>query len=193
LRTEFPVAAEGPTASDYIYTSVLNGVLGTRFKIVSGYSGKPEELLAIERGEVAGLMGWAASSAQALVQQKIDAGDLKVIVSFAPERRPGYESVPTVYEFANSEEDRQVLDFMFGPQVLGRPHFAPPGVPADRLAALRRAFDATMKDPALLKEADGMSFEITPQTGERIAELVANVATTSPEIISRAERMSRPD
>jgi tripartite-type tricarboxylate transporter receptor subunit TctC len=100
FRQEFPVAAEGPTASDYIYTSVLNSVLGTKFKIVSGYSGKPEEILAVERGEVAGLMGWAASSAQALVQQKIDGGDLKVVASFAPERRPGFENVPTVYEFA---------------------------------------------------------------------------------------------
>ena len=76
---------------------------------------------------------------------------------------------------------------------MARPFAAPPGMGADKAALLRRAFDATMKDPALLKEADSMSFEITPQTGERIADLVANVATTSPDTISRAERLSRPD
>ena len=185
FQKEFPVAAEGPTASDYIYTSVINNVLGTRFKIVSGYSGKPEELLAIERGEVAGLMGWAASSAQALVQQKVDAGDLKVIVSFAPERRPGYETVPTVYEYAKSEEDRQVLDFMFGPQVLGRPHFAPPGVPADRLAALRRAFDATMKDEAFLADARKSGMDLDPFSGEEIERRIRALYATPAAIIER--------
>jgi tripartite-type tricarboxylate transporter receptor subunit TctC len=186
---EFPVAAEGPTASDYIYTSVLNSVLGTKFKIVSGYSGKPEELLAIERGEVAGLMGWAASSAQALVQQKIDAGELKVIASFAPERRPGFENVPTVYEYAKSDEDRQVLDFMFGPQVLGRPHFAPPGVPADRLAALRRAFDATMKDEAFIADAAKRNFEVSPRTGEHIEAVLRKVAGFPPELLARMAQL----
>jgi tripartite-type tricarboxylate transporter receptor subunit TctC len=185
LRQEFPVAAEGPTASDFIYTSVLNGVLGTRFKIVSGYSGKPEELLAIERGEVAGLMGWAASSAQALVQQKIDAGELNVIASFAPSRRPGYENVPSVYEYAKSDEDRQVLDFMFGPQVFGRPHFAPPGMPADRLAALRRAFDATMKDEAFLADAKKSGMDLDPFTGEEIEARIRALYATPAAIIER--------
>ena len=185
FRQEFPVAAEGPTASDYIYTSVLNGVLGTKFKIVSGYSGKPEELLAIERGEVAGLMGWAASSAQALVQQKIDAGELKVVASFAPARRPGYENVPSVYEYAKSDEDRQVLDFMFGPQVFGRPHFAPPGVPADRVAALRRAFDATMKDAAFLAEAKKSGMDLDPFSGEEIEARIRALYATPPGIIER--------
>jgi tripartite-type tricarboxylate transporter receptor subunit TctC len=185
FRREFPMAAEGPTASDYIYTSVLNSVLGTRFKIVSGYSGKPEEILAVERGEVAGLMGWAASSAQALVQQKIDSGDLKVIASFAPERRPGFENVPTVYEFAKTAEDRQVLDFMFGPQVLGRPHFAPPGVPADRLAALRRAFDETMKDEAFLEDAKKSGMDLDPFSGQEIEARIRALYATPQAIIER--------
>jgi tripartite-type tricarboxylate transporter receptor subunit TctC len=185
LRREFPVAAEGPTASDYIYTSVLNSVLGTRFRIVSGYSGKPEELLAIERGEVAGLIGWAASSAQALVQQKIDAGELKVIVSFAPERRPGFETVPTVYEYAKSGEDRQVLDFMFGPQVLGRPHFVPPGVPAERVEALRRAFDATMKDDVFLADARKSGMDLDPFSGAEIAKRIQALYATPQVIVDR--------
>ena len=199
FRQEFPVAAEGPTASDYIYTSVLNGVLGTRFKIVSGYSGKPEELLAIERGEVAGLMGWAASSAQALVQQKIDSGELKVIASFAPTRRPGYENVPTVYEYAKTDEDRQVLDFMFGPQVFGRPHFAPPGVPSERVTALRRAFDATMRDEAFLADAKKSGMDLDPFSGEEIEKRIGALYATPSEIVARGiaarqqgrERLSR--
>jgi tripartite-type tricarboxylate transporter receptor subunit TctC len=187
LEREFPVAAEGPTASDHIYASVLNGVLGTRFKIISGYKGKADERFAIEQGEVAGLIGWAWSSVQNLAWQQVQSGQLKVIASLAPEKPPGLEKVPTVYDFAKSEEDRQVLDFIFGPQVLGRPHFAPPGVPAIRVAALRKAFDDTMKDPAFLADAKKGRFALDPFSGEEIERRVKALYATPPAIIERAK------
>ena len=110
---------------------------------------------------------------------------MKVIASFAPERRPGFENVPTVYEYAKSDEDRQVLDFMFGPQVLGRPHFAPPGVPADRLAALRRAFDATMKDAEFVAETQKQKLSIDPITGTELGETITAVYGTPKDIVKR--------
>jgi tripartite-type tricarboxylate transporter receptor subunit TctC len=188
LDKEFPVAAEGPTASDHIYASVLNGVLGTRFKIISGYKGKAEERLAIEQREVAGLIGWAWSSVQNTAWQQIESGQLKVIAFLSPEKQPGFEDVPTVYDYAKSDEDRQVLDFIFGPQVLGRPHFAPPGVPQARVAALRLAFDDTMKDPEFLADAKKGKFDLDPFGGEEIEQRVKALYATPPAVIERAKQ-----
>lgn len=184
---EFAVAGEGPTASDYIYSAVMNNIVGTKFKIVSGYSGKPEELLAIERGEVAGLIGWAWSSARATAWDKIQKGDLKVIAFLSPEKQPGFENVPTVYDYARNDDDRHVLDFIFAPQALGRPHFVPPGVPAERLAALRKAFDETMKDPEFLEDARRSRMDLDPLGGQEIQARIEKLYATPPAVIERAK------
>lgn len=186
LEKEFPVAAEGPTASDHIYASVLNGVLGTRFKIISGYKGKAEERFAIEQGEVAGLIGWAWSSVQNLSWQQVQSGQLKVIAFLSPEKQPGFENVPTVYDYAKSDEDRQVLDFIFGPQVLGRPHFAPPGVPEIRVAALRKAFDDTMKDKAFVADADKLRIDVEPVSGVEMQKIIQRISGFDRSVIERA-------
>lgn len=190
---EFPVAAEGPTASDHIYASVINNVVGTRFKIISGYSGKPEELLAIERGEVAGLIGWAWSSARAIALDRIRNGELKVIAFLSPEKQPGFEDVPTVYDYARTDEDRQVLDFIFGPQALGRPHFVPPGVPAERLEILRKAFDATMKDPEFLADAERNKLDLDPFGGAEIQSRIDRLYATPTSIVERAKEARNAD
>jgi tripartite-type tricarboxylate transporter receptor subunit TctC len=186
-QREYPLAAEGPTASDYIYAAVLNNVIGTKFKIVSGYSGKPEEMLAIERGEVAGLSGWAWSSAKALAGQQIDSGQFKVIAFLAPEKRPGFEHVPTVYDYVKNEDDRQLLDFIFGPQVLGRPHFTPKGAPAERLAALRKAHDDTVKDPAFLADADKAKLDLDPIGGAELQKRIEAIYATPPAVVERSK------
>jgi hypothetical protein len=100
---------------------------------------------------------------------------------------------PTIFEVLKTEEQRQVLTFFAGNTQLGRPLMAPPAVPADRVAALRRAFDATMADPAFLKEAEAMGFEVAPQTGEKIAALVAAAVATPPDIVKKAERAQSGD
>jgi hypothetical protein len=117
---------------------------------------------------------------------------MRVLFNFEPEPVPGL-GLPTVFEFVKTDEQRKILTFFASNVLLGRPIMAPPGVPADRVNLLRRAFEATMKDPALLKEAKVMSFEIALQSGEQIAKLVADIASTSPDTISRAQRASRPD
>ena len=97
------------------------------------------------------------------------------------------------FRCARSEEQRQVLTFFAGNTRLGRPLMAPPEVPAERVTMLRRAFDATMKDAAFLKEAETMGFEVSPQTGEAIAALVAAALATPEEIVRKAERAATPD
>lgn len=179
--------AQGITVGPFL----LKNLLGMKLKIVTGYRSPGDMALAASRSEIeafANTIGGAAGARRPWVES----GQMRVLFNFEPEPVPGL-GVPTVFEFVKTDEQRKILTFFASNVLLGRPIMAPPGVPADRVNLLRRAFDATMKDPALLKEADSMSFEITPQTGERIAELVANVATTSPDTISRAERLSRPD
>jgi tripartite-type tricarboxylate transporter receptor subunit TctC len=109
-----------------------------------------------------------------------------------PERVP-WLGVPTIFDFTTTDEQRQVLTFFAGNTRQGRPILAPPDVPADRVAALRRAFDATMKDVAFRKEAQSMGFEVFPQTGERITALVAASLATPAEILKRAQRAATPD
>jgi hypothetical protein len=98
---------------------------------------------------------------------------------------------PTIFDSVKTDQQRQVLTFFAGNTRLGRPLMAPPEVPADRIEALRRAFDATVHDAAFLKEAEGMGFEVSPQTGEQIAALVAQALATPKEIVKLAERATQ--
>lgn len=179
--------AQGITVGPYL----LKNALGMKLKVVTGYRSPGDMALAASRNEVeafANTIGGVAGARRPWVES----GQMRVLFNFEPEPVPGL-GVPTVFEFVKTDEQRKILTFFAGNVLLGRPIMAPPDVPADRINVLRRAFEATIKDPALLKEADGMSFEIALQTGQRIAELVAGIASTSPDIISRAQRLSRPD
>lgn len=179
--------AQGITVGPYM----LKNVLGMKLKIVTGYRSPGDMALAASRKEIEAFANTIGGPAGAR-RPWVESGQMRVLFNFEPEPVPGL-GVPTVFEFVKTEEQRKILTFFASNVLLGRPIMAPPGVPADRVRLLRRAFEATMKDPALLNEAKGMSFEIALQSGERIAELVAGIAATSPEIISRAERASRPD
>jgi tripartite-type tricarboxylate transporter receptor subunit TctC len=179
--------AQGITVGPYL----LKNVLGMKLKVVTGYRSPGDMALAASRGEIeafANTIGGAAGARRPWVEN----GQMRVLFNFEPEPVPGL-GVPTVFDFVKTDEQRAIMTFFASNVLLGRPIMAPPDVAKDRVHLLRRAFDATMKDPALLKEAEGMSFEIVPQTGERIAELVASVATTPPDIVARTERLSRPD
>ena len=179
--------AQGITVGPYL----LKNLLGMKLKIVTGYRSPGDMALAASRNEIeafANTIGGAAGARRPWVES----GQMRVLFNFEPEPVPGL-GVPTVFEFVKTDEQRKILTFFASNVLLGRPIMAPPEVPADRVRLLRRSFDAAMKDPALLKEADSMSFEIALQSGERLAELVAGVAATSPDIVSRTERLSRPD
>lgn len=183
----FPVAASGTTSDDYIYPIVLNNVLGTKFKLVAGYPGTNEERLAVERGEVAGMIGWAWSAVKSRAGDLLAAGKLRVLLSLAPEQRPGLEQVPTVYDYAADAEQRRLLDFVFAPQIIGRPYFAPPGIPPDRLAALRAAFDATVRDADFLADAAAQKLELDPVGAEMLERRVDALYATPPEIVEKAK------
>jgi len=173
----------GTTMTDF--PLVVNDILGLKFRVVRGYEGTPQINHAIERGEIQGQggIGWAAVKAQ--VPQWIAEKKIKVIAQYGLKRHPDLADVPAMLELAANEADRQALAMLFARAEYGRPYFLPPDVPPARVAALRRAFDATMKDPAFIVEAAKLQFEIDPLTGEELQALVAQLAGTPREVVAR--------
>ena len=186
LRTrELIVGATAPGTTMVDFPLLTNDILGTKFRIVRGYEGTPQINTAIERGELEGQggIGWAAVKAQ--VPQWITERKIKVIAQYGLERHPDLAEVPTMLELAKSDPDRQAMTMLFARTEYGRPYFLPPEVPAARVEALRRAFDATMRDPAFVSDAAKLQLEIDPMTGEAVQALVGDLAATPPDVVTR--------
>ncbi|MGE5538316.1 MAG: Bug family tripartite tricarboxylate transporter substrate binding protein [Gemmatimonas sp.] len=185
LATEILIGGTGPSATT-IYPAILNSVVHTNFKIIPGYKGSGEIMLAIEKGEVEGVcLSW--DTLKTIKPDWLGDGRLKPIVQMAIERNPEIRDVPTASEFAPSDEDRQMLAFYFGPNDIGRPYMGPPDLPNDRLTAMRRAFDATMKDPDYLAEAKAMKMDVDPMTGEDMEALIRKIYATPPRLVDRVK------
>src|SRR5436190_9177233 len=162
------VGATTPGTTMVDFPLLVNDVLGTKFKVVRGYAGTPQINLAIERGEVQGMggLGWASVKAQTphwIAEKKI-----KVLAQYGLTRYAELPDVPTMLELAKSDADRQAMTMLFARTEYGRPYFLPPDVPAERVAALRRAFDATMRDGAFIADAAKLQFDVDPLTGEQV-------------------------
>jgi tripartite-type tricarboxylate transporter receptor subunit TctC len=168
---------------------LLKNLLGMKFKVIDGYKGATAVILAMERGEVAGICQ-TTSAFLGSAQHLIDDGTFRIL--FTTERDPVPElKVPTVFAYARTDEQRMILEVHASSLELGRPILAPPNVPADRVDALRRAFDAAMRDPALLEEARQMKLTVEARSGEAIAAAIRTVAELPPELVAKAARMTR--
>jgi tripartite-type tricarboxylate transporter receptor subunit TctC len=182
---ELIVGAQAPGSTQYDYPMLANAIFGTRFKIVTGYESTPKIHLAMERGEVHGNGATNWSTLKLLNAGWIADGSVKLIAQWALKKHPDLPDVPLVLDRAKTESDRQALLLALARLEYGRPFFLPPDVPAERVAALRRAFDATMKDPAFLADAEHMKIDIDPLSGEEVAALVRQVAATPPDTVAR--------
>jgi hypothetical protein len=182
---ELVVGATAPGTTMVDFPLITNDILGTRFRIVRGYEGTPQINNAIERGEIEGQggIGWAAVKAQ--VPQWITEKKIKVIAQYGLKRHPDLADVPSMLELAHTEADRRALLVLFARTEYGRPYFLPPEVPAARVAALRRAFEATMRDPAFIADAAKLQLEIDPMRGEEVQALVGDLARTPPDVVAR--------
>ena len=145
LSKELIVGGTGAAADTDQFPRILNGVLGTKFKIVTGYPGGNDVTLAMERGEVKGRCGWSWSSVVATHKRWVDDKTITILVQLSLDKHPGLPEVPLVMDFAKSEDQQQMFKLVFARQVMGRPYLAPPGVPKDRAEALRKAFMDTMR------------------------------------------------
>ena len=188
FRRELIVGGAGAGTAVTSTPVLLKNLLGMKFSLVEGYGSSTNVVLAMERGEVQGICqtvtafentrpGWIK--------------DGKVTVLFNVERKPVPElHAPSVYDFAKTEEQRQILDFYSSSVELGRPMAAPPDIPHERLIALRRAFDATMKDKDFLAEAAKLKMAVNAQTGEELDEILARVMKTPPALTSKTEALT---
>jgi len=188
LKTqEMTAGGTGPTDDTVQFVKVINGVLGTKMRPVTGYPGGNDVLLAVERGEVQGRCGWSYSSLLATRPNWIKEKKINILLQLGLKKHPDLPNVPLVMDVPGlSNEDKQILKLVFARQVMGRPYAAPPGIPADRLAALRKAFMDTVTDPAFLADAAKAELEINPVDGAEVQKLVADVYQTPPEIARKA-------
>lgn len=184
---EIPVAGTGPGSPSEGYPRLLNALTGTRFKIIGGFRGSTEGMLAVERGEVDGaLTSW--QTMKVTRKAAYDQGKLRVLVQYALQREKDL-AAPAVVELAGNDDDRRLLAFYASGGEVGRSFLAPPGVPADRVTALRRAFDAMMKDKEFIADVEKAKAEFNPMTGEALQKLIADTASASPAIVERMRKL----
>ena len=181
------VGSSGAGDDTYQYPALLNHMFGAKFKIVAGYPGGNDINLAMERGEVQGRCSIPWSTVKSTRRFWIDENKISLLLQYSLGKHADLPSVPLVMDLAKTDEQRAILKLIFGRQVMGRPFAAPPGVPKDRVDALRKAFMETMADSEFLAEAEKAKLEITPVSGDKIESLVLEVyGNTTPERAAKA-------
>ena len=184
---ELLVGTDGAGTSLSELPVLLRNLLGMKFRTVDGYKGSNDIVLAMQRGEVGGICQTVTAFSQS-AQPQLDGGLFRILFTTERDRLPRLK-VPTVFEFARTDDERAILDFQASALETGRPWLAPPNVPADRIAALRRAFDATMTDEAFIADAKKRNFEVNPRTGEQVEAVLRKVAAFPPELLARMAQL----
>jgi tripartite-type tricarboxylate transporter receptor subunit TctC len=167
--------------------NLLRSLFGMKFKLIEGYKSATDVVLAMERGEVECICQ-TYTAFEVAHPGWIKSGKVNVLFNIEPNPIPN-TNIPSVFQFAKGEKQRKILAFFSSNVELGRPVAAPPGLPADRLQALRRGFDAVMKDKTFVKEAEKQGLKIDPLTGEEVGKRVAALAATDPETVTETEAM----
>jgi tripartite-type tricarboxylate transporter receptor subunit TctC len=184
------MAGTGSGSPSEGYPKLLNALAGTKFKIVSGYPGSTQGMLAMERGEVdGGLTSW--NTLKRTKQEWIQNHDINVLVQYGLERHRELPDVPTLLEATKTPEGREIMAFYVSGAEVGRSLLAPPGIPADRVKILRTAFDAMVKDPEFLAEIEKSGQEFQPASGEQMQKLIGEAANAPREIVERTEAILR--
>jgi tripartite-type tricarboxylate transporter receptor subunit TctC len=191
LKTTFAVGGEGAGSDPDTYSALIRNVFGAQLKLVTGYHGTSDIILAIERGEVDGRCGWSWSSIKSTRAAWITEKKLNYVTHNSEQKAEELPHVPSIMDFANNRQ-KQVIRLVTSRQVMGRPFAAPPGVPEDRKQALRRAFDDTLKDPAFLDEAGKLKLEVNPVSGAEVDKLVAELYRTPKDIVEEARKAIAP-
>jgi tripartite-type tricarboxylate transporter receptor subunit TctC len=186
-KTQLVVGTGGVSDDTYQYPAILNHMFGAKFKMVPGYPGGNDINLAMERGEVQGRCSIPWSTVKATRRFWIDENKVNLLMQYSLAKHADLPDVPLVMDLAKTEEQQTILKLIFGRQVMGRPYVAPPDVPKERVAMLRKAFMDTMADKEFLAEAEKAKFEVTPVSGDKIETLVQEVyRSTTPELAEKA-------
>lgn len=186
LTQEITLSATGAGSTVSVYPTVLNNVLKTKFKLVMGYKGSGEAMLAMERGETAGhSTAWEALKTQHpdwITDKKV-----RIVLQFAINRHPEMADVPTAIEVAETPEQKAILRAVLNATEIGKPFFTTPGVPAERVEALRRAFDKMVKDADFIAEFARAKVELNPRTGEELQKMVEELVSVPPDLMAKVK------
>jgi tripartite-type tricarboxylate transporter receptor subunit TctC len=184
------VAGTGAGATTDIYPKVLNGVLGTKFKVITGYQGTRETALAIERGETHGRCGWTWSSLRGVKPNWLKEKKLVMLLQMGIEKSPDFPDVPFALDLAKTEEDKKLLSLLFAPLALSNPYFAPPGLAADKVEVLRKAWSDTLADKEVIaetiKQTQGPP---EPTSGAKMQKVMADMYATPDKVVQRLKEL----
>ena len=187
MRTKpFVIGATGAGADSDVFPTVLRKMFKLPMKTVAGYGSAAEVVVAIKRAEVDGRCGWSWSSLISWNRDMFESKELDVVLQLASQKLEELPDVPLVTDVTNDPDQKTALKLIMSRQTMARPYVAPPGIPADRLAALRSAFEATTKDPAFLADAKRQDLEVRPVTGAEAQVLIKEIYATPPALVKLA-------
>jgi tripartite-type tricarboxylate transporter receptor subunit TctC len=186
LSMPFTVGGQGPGSDDDMFTNMLRNIFGAKARLVAGYAGGNQINLAMERGEIDARCGWSWGAVKTTRFNWVTNKDINLLLQISLQKAKDLPDVPLVMDYAN-DRARQILQVILSRQQMAWPFAAPPDLPKERAAALRAAFDATMRDPEYLAEAKKRGLEINPMSGAAIDELIAKLYATPPDVIMAAK------
>ncbi len=193
FTTGMVVGGAGPTADTESTPRVLNATIGTKFKVITGYKGSSSLLIAVENGELQGIADWAWPNIKSRRPDFLRDKKIKLLMQIGLEKEPDLPDVPLALDFAKTPEDRKVLELYFAQKNVARPLMAAPGVPAERLAALRTAFEQMSPDKDFLEDAKKSGLDVEPMTGAAVDKIMQLIASTPDHIGKRlADAMAPP-
>jgi tripartite-type tricarboxylate transporter receptor subunit TctC len=184
LKTDFTVGGEGSGSDPDMFATMVRSIFGVKIRLVSGYPGGNEINLAMERGEVDGRCGWSWSSIKITKPDWLKNKRINLLLQMALHKNSELPDVPLIMDLARNDRERQILKLVLGRQEMGWPFTAPPGLPKDRAAALRAAFDATMKDADYLAETKQRRLDVNPMSGAAIDTLIAELYATPADVVT---------
>ncbi len=187
------IGSTGPGADSDIYPAMLRNLFHLPFKVVAGYPGATEVNLSLERHEIDGRCGWSWDSLVSRSKALYESGQINVTLQIGLRRIAELPDVPLVTDLASDSHTRAAIRLIVARQSMARPYAAPPGVPPERVAALRAAFDATMQDPGFVAEARRLGLEVSPVSGAAVAALIQEIYAAPPGVVAlAAEAVKEP-
>jgi tripartite-type tricarboxylate transporter receptor subunit TctC len=190
-RHETTVGAAGVNSTPASYARLINDVFGTKLKIIVGYPGQTEAFMAMERGEIDGYPSVFYSTLQATKSDWLPEKKIKALLYYGPEKRPELAGVAYAPDLVTNEDDKALLDAAFAPLALGRPLVMPPGVPAERLAVMRKALAETFADPEFLAESERLGIGANaPRNGEQVQDAIRRAYATPPRVLDRLRKLN---
>jgi tripartite-type tricarboxylate transporter receptor subunit TctC len=192
-KTEVVLGATGAAGTKAGYPALLNSILGTKFKIVTGYESSKPIMLAMERGEVQGdgSNPWSAWTKRA--PHWVKDRTLVPLVQIGLRKEPGIQNVPLLRDLARNDEERAIFEFVSAPIAIQFPFAGPPNIPQDRLATLRQAFNQIVTDPEFKVEIEKLDVELQPLSGEEAQKIVRSIVNTSPAIVAKTQAAMQPE